>query len=277
MTFAPDLSLHLITRQLCDAYVRDPATGLLLSGDDGSGLETLAMAIATSLNNHPDGVMTIIADGDRDITIEQIRQLYHDTRTIRDHHLTVIIAGAERMSLPAQNAFLKLLEEPPARVVFVMTSHSPNMLLPTIRSRIAHIEVRPISRDESVALLARQGITDEIKIGQLLFVAGGKPAKLVRLIQDDGYFADCAEMIRLARTFVTESSYTRLTMLADIALDRSKALAFLRTMGEVVMFGHKKSPTRRMTRQLDHIVTAIDKLEANANVRLQLLRLALTL
>jgi len=56
-----------------------------------------------------------------------------------------VIDAADDMNAAAANAILKILEEPPARCLFLLVSHSPGRLLPTIRSRCIHLPLRPLS------------------------------------------------------------------------------------------------------------------------------------
>src|SRR3546814_19015254 len=51
------------------------------------------------------------------------------------------------------NALLKTLEEPPARTLFLLVSHSPGRLLPTIRSRCRTLRFQPVARDVMTAWL----------------------------------------------------------------------------------------------------------------------------
>jgi len=56
----------------------------------------------------------------------------------------VIVDAADDMNLNAQNALLKVLEEPPARSLILLVSHAPGRLLPTIRSRCRRLALRPL-------------------------------------------------------------------------------------------------------------------------------------
>jgi len=56
----------------------------------------------------------------------------------------VIVDGAEDMNRNAQNALLKVLEEPPPRAVLLLVCHAPGRLLPTIRSRCRRLDLRPL-------------------------------------------------------------------------------------------------------------------------------------
>ena len=79
-----------------------------------------------------------------------------DVRTLRDFTglsaadggwRAVIVDAAEEMNPSAANAILKMLEEPPARCIFLLVSHAPARLLPTIRSRCRTLTLRPLAHD----------------------------------------------------------------------------------------------------------------------------------
>jgi DNA polymerase III subunit delta' len=67
----------------------------------------------------------------------------------------VVIDAAEDMSRSSANAMLKALEEPPGRCVFLLVSHAPGQVLPTIRSRCRRLTLPPLPLDVVAALLRR--------------------------------------------------------------------------------------------------------------------------
>ncbi len=69
----------------------------------------------------------------------------------------VIIDDADTMNRNAQNAILKILEEPPANVLIILIAHRAGMLIPTIRSRSRNIAFNPLSNDIMDELLSKQG------------------------------------------------------------------------------------------------------------------------
>lgn len=277
MSFAAELSLHHTTRRLCTAFIDDPHGSVLLYGGEGCGLLTLARAIGRQLDNQPENTMVITADNSADITIDQIRQLYHDTRSARTDHLTVVIDDADRMNVPAQNAFLKLLEEPPSHVVFVMTSHAPHLLLPTIRSRVAAIEVRPISAEASRNMLQHLGVDDPTRQSQIMFLASGRPAGIAALVQDETHFQQRADLIRFARNVLQSTMYQRIIDLASVGNDRTAAIETMQTLGRIVQHNLPHASAASSAARLNTIADAIEHLQSNANVKLQLLTVALQL
>jgi DNA polymerase-3 subunit delta' len=65
-----------------------------------------------------------------------------------------IVDSAEEMNREGMNALLKLLEEPPPRSLFVIVSHVPGRIIPTIRSRCRLLRLNPLTSDEVAAALA---------------------------------------------------------------------------------------------------------------------------
>ncbi|MEW6563460.1 MAG: DNA polymerase III subunit delta' [Pseudomonadota bacterium] len=96
----------------------------------------------------------------KQISVDQIRSLVHFSNlTAHQGGLKVIlIHPAEAMNLNAANALLKTLEEPPHGVLFILVSHKPQQLLPTIRSRCLALSAVPPTKEESVFWLESQGV-----------------------------------------------------------------------------------------------------------------------
>ena len=101
-----------------------------------------------------------------------------------------VIGDAERMvsqtgSDQAANAFLKLLEEPPADTFIILTSSEPGALLPTIKSRVVSLRVSPLTAAEVKSFLANPTVASAIRKDhsgmsepELLSLASGAPGRL---------------------------------------------------------------------------------------------------
>ena len=266
--------LNKATKTILETLVKDSPHALLLSGKPGIGLFTVAYEyvrqgtsiVITVLPEKNDAVD--IEKGT--ITVESIRRLYDLTKTIDPRGRTIIIDYAERMGIPAQNAFLKLLEEPPKNTRFVLLSHTPESLLPTIHSRVQHVELRPISRQQSENLLDELGVKDSMKRTQLLFIAEGLPAELTRLAQNEADFIVRAEIVKDAREFITGTPYGRLMLAKKYKDSRTKAITLLedalKQLEQTVARGGNESMIMVINR-LEKLHTRISE---QGNVRLQL-------
>nr|WP_254799568.1 DNA polymerase III subunit delta' [Falsochrobactrum sp. TDYN1] len=93
------------------------------------------------------------------IPVEEIRRVTHFlTRTASDNAWRIVIVDpADDMNRNAANALLKTLEEPPARAIFILVSHSSGRLLPTIRSRCQSIQFKPLGDDALTDALVHIG------------------------------------------------------------------------------------------------------------------------
>ena len=85
----------------------------------------------------------------------------------------VILWLPELMHPAAANAVLKLLEEPPPATIFLLVSHAPEQLLPTIISRVQPVVVRPFSEDDITAYLRDAYQVPEVKARQVAQLAEG--------------------------------------------------------------------------------------------------------
>lgn len=111
-----------------------------------------------------------------DIKIEQVRDLaaFLNVGSHRGRFRVALVYPAEDMIPAAANALLKGLEEPPAGAVFLLVSHRPARLLPTIRSRCVALPVPIPPREAALEWLRGQGVTDA---GRWLAYAGGAPLR----------------------------------------------------------------------------------------------------
>ena len=198
-----------------------------------------------------------------EIKVEQVRDLagFLNLRSHRGRMRVALVHPAEAMNPNSANALLKGLEEPPSGAVFLLVSHRPAQLLPTIRSRCVGVPVPIPPRDKALQWLSTQVASNAER---WLAYSGGAPL----LALDYAAKADVLERL-LARPAPVENR-EELDLLAEalqkIALDRalgafglpskyqtgkapadsSKArawLAFARQMGEHrQLTGHPLNP-----------------------------------
>lgn len=269
-----NLVIHPATQKTIETLLQDGSHAVLFSGKPGVGLFTIAYHYAKDSGSI---VMTVLPEKNETIdvekgtiTVQSIRRLYDSTKTIEPKGRIVIIDYAERMGIPAQNAFLKLLEEPPQGTRFILLSHAAEQLLPTIRSRATTIEIRPVTLQQSQTLLDTLGVKDATKRTQLLFIAQGLPADLTRLSQDEAAFAARADIIKDARGFITGSPYDRLLLAKKYKESRPQALTLLEDAMKQLEQTLAKGGNEASINVLSHLEKLHTRVSEQGNVRLQL-------
>jgi DNA polymerase-3 subunit delta' len=163
--------------------------GWLLAGKAGLGKRDFALAAARELvaqpgvpqpaGDHPDIIVLTYGPKDdkgekaqtegkpferaRSIRIKQIRAMQRRliTRPTLGSRRVIIIDPADDMEKAAANALLKSLEEPPAGTFFLLVTHRPARLLPTIRSRCRSLRFPVLSDSQIAAMLAQAGLAPD--------------------------------------------------------------------------------------------------------------------
>jgi DNA polymerase III subunit delta' len=151
----------------------------LFVGATGVGKKTIGLSLAKAIHcsvatgdfcgecvdcariqdgNHPDVRFIEPLAGKKEISIQQIRELEKELnlRSFSGNKKIVILDPATLMNLPAQNALLKTLEEPPKDSLLVLIAPNLGGLLPTVRSRCLRVSFVPLTRDQVVAFLVSQ-------------------------------------------------------------------------------------------------------------------------
>lgn len=259
-------------KDFLDDFERSKPHAALLTGPIGAGLGTLAAHMATQ---NGELMVRVEPEAKRSgslaaISIDRIRQLYVETRSRQDKPSFVIINDADTMTQAAQNSLLKLLEEPNESIHFILTSHSPDRLLATIRSRVRTLAVPPLSTLESRRLLRSIGVTDELAEQRLLFVADGLPAELKRLAESEKDFKDLSGRVQMARRLIEGGVYDRLAVAASIGEDRTNSLKLIETVVLLLRRSLTNNPDQNTLRYIDRLLIASEAIRANGHIRLHL-------
>ena len=125
----------------------------------------------------------------------------------------VIVEQAHRLNDDAQNALLKMLEEPPAGVTIILCADDEECLLPTVRSRCARVRVGTVGGREIEHWLGELGVAEAPRAARLARLAGGRPGLALAY----AHSAD-AERVRgeIARGLLDMLAESRAARLASI-------------------------------------------------------------
>ena len=196
----------------------------ILNGERGSGKKLLANLFAMSLqceNRDEDGdacgkcrscrqaaggnqldIIRIMHEKPNTIGVGDIRTQVNDDIMIRPYsskYKIYIIADADMMSVEAQNALLKTIEEPPEYAVIMLLTENAETLLPTIRSRCVMMKLRNIKDQLVKKYLMEQLEVPDYKADVCVAFAQGNMGKAIMLANSEYFNEIKEEVVHLLR------------------------------------------------------------------------------
>lgn len=133
----------------------------------------------------------------------------------------VIIDDADTMNRNAQNAILKILEEPPKNTLLILVAHRVGALIPTIRSRARVVHFQPLTDDDMKSLIGRTDIVlDEESLSTLIRLAGGSFGRAMEYEEEGGL--ETFAMIMEAFDRYPDFNWTGIHKLADDLAGKGK-------------------------------------------------------
>ncbi|WP_315169422.1 DNA polymerase III subunit delta' [Metaclostridioides mangenotii] len=138
----------------------------MFDGIDGIGKKKMAYELAKILleiehpENSPDYI-DVFPNGNS-VKVDQIRKLQSDI-IIKPHnkYKIYILNNAEKMTVEAQNALLKTLEEPPQYAIIILVTNNKEALLDTIKSRCDIVKFNSIPHNEMIGYLVQNGVEEK--------------------------------------------------------------------------------------------------------------------
>ncbi len=278
-------------KDLLTNYIEKPSNSLLLIGESGSGKTSTINWIAaqilkidlSELNKFPH-ILRINPEGERkvlkSISIEQVRRIEHFTsRKIsasgnNDISRIIIIDDSDAMSLEAQNAILKALEEPPANTLYLLSAKDPNLLLPTIRSRLFEIRLYNPPRDSLKTLLLSLGAR-EIEANKAITISGGLVGLALSLIRSSDEHL-LSTSTQTARTILQGSTYDRMLAVNNLSKNReltNSTLIILQQMAVISLKTATGRKSQRWQKILEYSFKAQSQLNDKGNIKLILTNL----
>ena len=227
---------------------------LLIEGPQGSGRRTLARLLAQAAvctskqdkpcgfctacikaagGNHPD-ILEVGGEGAaRSFHIDVVRQVREGAYILpnESERRVIILTGAQGMTEQAQNALLKILEEPPGHLLFLLTCESRSQLLTTIQSRTVCVSLGAVDLAEAAEIIRRilpeTGQDDAVRAAA---VFGGIIGQAVDGLSDGSFrrVLELAPSIALAVAKPDELELLRLT--GSLEKDRETADGVLNSL-----------------------------------------------
>lgn len=296
----------------------------IISGEKSSGKEFIAQVFAMALqcekrepepcqechsckqalsHNHPD-IIRVMHEKPNTISVDDIRRQVNGDVAIKPYsgpYKVYIINEAEKMTIQAQNALLKTLEEPPAYAVILLLVSNQNALLPTIVSRCVTLNMKPVSDELIKDYLMRQLRVPDYKAEVCVAFARGNIGKAKALASSEEFENVKTEAISLLKYIrdlelsemlaavkkITEYKMEISDYLDIIAIWYRDVLLFkatndmnhlvFREEGQAILKTAQRSSYEGIETVIKALDTAKKRLDANVNFELTMELLMLTI
>lgn len=215
---------------------------ILLEGEDGCGKMTFARMMAAAVlcqqeeraqrpcgqcrncrlilsDSHPDVIVVGSEDKAKAFHVEEIRQIRAEAyiRPNDGEYKIYILKNIHNMTEQAQNALLKIIEEPPKQVIFVMTCNNRARILPTILSRAALVQLSVCTKAECRAALEQlcgQSVAQQRR-EQAADLSEGNIGKALQILQDEKVLKLACDARRIAETMCIGQEFELLCALQE--------------------------------------------------------------
>jgi len=224
------------------------AHAYLLVGAVGSGKKTLAGIMSRmflcrtggcgtcsdcnklELGVHPDLVELHGEKSQGAYSIDQIRKLRKDALIYPNEagKKVYILHEADKIRGEAQDAFLKILEEPPAFVVFILLCNDESKMLATVLSRVVRLAPELPDPAVTMAWLREQTGEGDALLQTAIGVAGGNPGQALSLISEGTLSKRLDLCEKFCKTLLVGTPYDLSAMSHALASDKAEFAAFLR-------------------------------------------------
>lgn len=215
-------------------------------------------------------------DGKKLVSVAEVRSLRQSlalaSKAGGERRLVVV---SSNLGVQAQNAFLKVLEEPVAGVSFLLLAGSEEAFLPTISSRSQLFKLSGPTESEAVSFAVEASSIDP-KLAKLIWLQSGKVvAEFVRLLEDEKARSVGMDVLGKAKGFVVAKEYERMKILKEFVKSKDDAEVFLKNLLVVLELasekGHKE--VLRFSGLVIRAESALAGLAKNANHRIELMGL----
>ncbi len=137
-----------------------------------------------------------------------------------------LFGDCDAMDARTQNLLLKAVEEPPDYVYFIFTATAPNVLLPTIRSRIIAMAVSPVTEQQCRQALQERGFSDE-DCTQAIGAFHGNIGKCVEFIENEVIREITALTKSAINSIINRNEYALLQAVGALGKERERTQLFL--------------------------------------------------
>jgi hypothetical protein len=274
------MDINQKTERLLKSFINRPTSSVIIHGDEYDGVDQIIEDFSSQLLglSYKNNRIEIKPEDGKPITIEQARFLkktmQNKLHTENEIARVGIVWRADTATREAQNALLKLIEEPVEHTVLILQCDDTQRLLPTVRSRCQIVSILPLEKSVAVTIATKQGVSDT-EARKAYTLSKGKARLFQRLLNDPGTTPDS---IINAKKFLQDSVSVRLQQ--SKSYDSPEKIIDLIEGIDLITHAALQTP-RKDANKFYHILSEIREckklLSQNALVKLVYLRLCVNL
>ncbi len=177
----PGIGKRLFAHELAKALLCEAG------GDELQACDECHSCVMVEAGTHPDFFAVSRPEGSNELPIELMRELCRGftLKTARGRGKVAVLDDADDLNEASANCFLKTLEEPPPRSVFILVGTSSERQLPTIVSRCQVVRFAPLPETLVADILRSHELPDPAMIPRLAGLSGGSPGQALALADPD--------------------------------------------------------------------------------------------
>lgn len=263
--------------------------GYILNGEENSGKSMLASAFAKTLQcekkgnnpcgvckscrqaetrNHPD-IIWVTHEKPKSIGVDDLRdQLISDIyiKPYSSSYKIYIIDEAEKMTVQAQNSLLKTIEEPPEYGIILLLTTNAEGLLPTILSRCATLNLRPIKDIQIKKYLMEEYKVPDYKADICVAFAQGNLGKALKLASSESFDEIKEQIVKLLRQIPTMEHSSLLNYVKEMEASKQDIYQYL----DLMLVWYRDVLLFKVTKDINSLVfrgeyTSISKIAATSS------------
>ena len=213
-------------------------------GEDNAPCKVCKNCHLADIKSHPDISVTLPEEGKKNISVAQIRSLKNET-FVKPHQAkkrVFVIDGANTMNEQSQNALLKVLEEPPGDIVFILITESKAALLDTIISRCVTFTLSPPEQTLAVEYLKTRTDSQTEEIELAIKEAGCNIGKALNLLSGKSDSKTVSAAKDFLQSILRGDEYSALCACAPFDKKRVEADRFFKDLkNEIALYIKKNS------------------------------------
>ncbi|QQR83503.1 AAA family ATPase [Candidatus Peregrinibacteria bacterium] len=220
-------------------------------------------------------------ESDESLKIAEVRQLNQKLSLSHAGTIRMVrIEAIERMPIEAQNALLKTLEEPQGNTLFLLTSHQPNQVLPTIHSRCQRIEMTCPTPTEIDEFLSDQSV-NELEKKLMKTYALGRIGTIITWLKNPDEWAEYRATIDQVERWLEQNDLAhKINEVEALETNPQRLAQWIDAFyGSLRQRWRQNASTRWSTTELAKLFDVLEKtryyLKSNVNKRLALVELAI--